>query len=204
MCEAINSGSCADNLLKKNSGKMVHSRWLTTANRILRSFVFSLEPAENLLILVNFTLRVYAPMWIATKTKLLCIYGAKHLHQTDKLSRYVKGNWSEVIVNEAPLTKFLKQTDVAPCVWQGNLERERCIKIITESAAALPKEEKDSFFSSSRQGYILTSLCQQLTRRKNIHSCDTTILIPFLFFIHICFIVFNYLCLLPNDVLQRQ
>nr|CAI5820661.1 unnamed protein product [Callosobruchus analis] len=77
ICEAINSASCADNLLKKNRGKMVQPRWLTAANRIFRLYVSSLEQAENLLILVNFILRVYASMWFAIKTKPH--YGARAL-----------------------------------------------------------------------------------------------------------------------------
>lgn len=97
MCEAISSGSCAENLSKKNPGKMVHSRWLTTGNRILRLYVSSLEPTENLLLLVNFILRVYAPMWFTIKTRPLCIYGAKHLHQTIRLSRYLPDQLKAII-----------------------------------------------------------------------------------------------------------
>lgn len=89
ICRAIDSGSCNDSLAKRNPGKIVHSRWLTMANRILRLYLSSDEPSENLKCLVEFILKVYAPMWFNIKTRPHCIYGSQHLHQTIKLSRYL-------------------------------------------------------------------------------------------------------------------
>ena len=54
-------------------------------------------PTENLLILVNFILKVYAPMWFTIKTQSLSIYGAKHLHRTFMLSRYLPDNLKAII-----------------------------------------------------------------------------------------------------------
>lgn len=36
ICSSISSGICTIDLSKRNPGKQAHSRWLTTANRILR------------------------------------------------------------------------------------------------------------------------------------------------------------------------
>ncbi|CAG4928614.1 unnamed protein product [Colias eurytheme] len=89
ICMAINCGHCSISLSKKNPGKIVHSRWLTMANRLLRLYVSTTSPTENLIHLVTFILNVYAPMWFFIKTKPTCIYGAKHLHKTIILSRYL-------------------------------------------------------------------------------------------------------------------
>lgn len=97
MCQAINSGFCSQALSKRNPGKMVHSRWLTTANRILRLYVSSAEPSDKLLILTNFIIKVYAPMWFSIKTQPLCIHGARHLHKTIQLSRYLTDDLRNIV-----------------------------------------------------------------------------------------------------------
>ena len=45
---AVVSGECSPDLARRNPGKMVHSRWLTTANRLLRLYVSEESPSENL------------------------------------------------------------------------------------------------------------------------------------------------------------
>lgn len=97
ICQSINNGSLDENLAKRNPGKIVQSRWLTTANRLLRLYVSTETPSENLRILVTFILTVYAPMWFKIKVEPFCIYGAKHLFETVKLSRYLPVNLKSVI-----------------------------------------------------------------------------------------------------------
>lgn len=97
MCQSINSGFCSQALLKRNPGKLVHSRWLTTANGILRLYVSSAEPSDKLLILSNFIIKVYAPMWFSIKTQPLCIHGARHLHKTIQLSRYLTDDLKKIV-----------------------------------------------------------------------------------------------------------
>lgn len=97
ICKAIDLGHCsqskkqksAKSLSKKNPGKIVHSRWHTMANRLLRLNVSTTSPTEILVHLVTFILKVYSPVWFFIKTKPTCNYGAKHLHQTIVLSRYL-------------------------------------------------------------------------------------------------------------------
>lgn len=97
ICRAIQQGNCNENLAKRNPGKICHSRWLTTANRILRLYMSTETPSRNLLILTHFVLKVYAPMWFNIKTQPSCIIGAKHLHETIKLTRYLPNNLKKVI-----------------------------------------------------------------------------------------------------------
>src|SRR6218665_3229421 len=73
----------------RNPGCLNHSRWLTTANRILLLYVSDKKPSENLKTLVTYIIRVYAPMWFATKAHSSCKDGARHLHQMLVKSRYL-------------------------------------------------------------------------------------------------------------------
>lgn len=76
MCDAIGRGECDERLAKRKPGKICHSRWLTTANSILRLYVATENPSENLATLTEFIIKVYAPMWFRIKTRPKCVYGA--------------------------------------------------------------------------------------------------------------------------------
>ena len=41
---------------------MAHSRWLTTANRILRLYVSTDKPSQALKIIIEYIMKVYAPV----------------------------------------------------------------------------------------------------------------------------------------------
>ena len=82
-------GECGVDLAMRNPGCLNHSRWLTTANRILRLYVSDKKPSENLKTLVTYIIRVYDPMWFAIKTHSSCKDGARHLHQMLVKSRYI-------------------------------------------------------------------------------------------------------------------
>ncbi|XP_061717533.1 uncharacterized protein LOC133525257 [Cydia pomonella] len=97
MCQAISKGECDERLAKRRPGKICHSRWLTTANSILRLYIATENPAKNLKILTEFVIKVYAPMWFRIKTHPSCIHGAKHLFDTIQLSRYLPDKLKKVI-----------------------------------------------------------------------------------------------------------
>lgn len=73
------SGCCSDDLANRDPGKISHARWLTTANRILRVYVSSENPSENLKILTKYIVLVYGPVWFNIKIHHSCLHGAKHL-----------------------------------------------------------------------------------------------------------------------------
>ncbi|CAH0562813.1 unnamed protein product [Brassicogethes aeneus] len=87
ICKAIKSGTCCESVAKRNPGKISHSRWLTTANRILRLYISTINPSENFQILVEFIMKVYAPMWFKIKSKPFIQDGARHLWDAIRLSR---------------------------------------------------------------------------------------------------------------------
>jgi len=89
MFQAVSSGNCSIDLSMRNPGKMAHSRWLTTANRLLRLYIGTKNPSTNLQILTNFVMKVYAPSWFAIKMKPSCTQGARHLFDTVCMSRYL-------------------------------------------------------------------------------------------------------------------
>lgn len=97
ICEAIKSGRCSDNLAKKSPGKMAHSRWLTTANRILRLYISIQNPSENFQLLVEFVMKVYAPMWFRIKSKPFIQDGARHLWDSIRLSRQFPDNIKAIV-----------------------------------------------------------------------------------------------------------
>ena len=97
ICKLVSTGLCDQGLIKRQPGKLVHSRWLTTANRILRLYVSTENPSSSLEGLVKFIMKVYASMWFRIKTKASCVYGAKHFFDTIQLSRYLPQDLKDVI-----------------------------------------------------------------------------------------------------------
>ncbi|CAH0547286.1 unnamed protein product [Brassicogethes aeneus] len=86
---AVTSGECSQHLSNLQPGPISHSRWLTTASRILRLYISSKKPTENLITLATYIVKVYAPVWFAIKTKPRCWDGARHLWKIIYLSRYL-------------------------------------------------------------------------------------------------------------------
>ena len=60
MCKAVESGQCLDDLALQKSGPVVHSKWLTTTNRLLQLYVATANPSKNLVELVTYVMTVYA------------------------------------------------------------------------------------------------------------------------------------------------
>ena len=82
MCCSVSNGNCSEGLTRQNPGKMPHSRWLTTANRILRLNISTKKPEQSLQLLVKFIVQVYVPVWFAIKTTPSCKDDAKHVWLT--------------------------------------------------------------------------------------------------------------------------
>ena len=97
MCKAVSSGTCSIEMSRREPGTLSHARWLTAANRLLRLYVSTLHPCENLVTLVTYILKVYAPMWFSIKAHSSCKDGAGHLWQTINNSRYLSDKLKAVI-----------------------------------------------------------------------------------------------------------
>ena len=70
-----------------NPEKIAHSRWLTTANHILRLYVSTVEPSQTLKIIVEYITKVHVPVWFAIKNTSSSRNGAFHLFKTIELTR---------------------------------------------------------------------------------------------------------------------
>ena len=97
IANAVSCGECSPALTQRQPGTLNHSRWLTTANRVLRLYVATSEPSEQLKTLSTYIVRVYIPMWFCIKTKPSCKDGARHLWKTIYLSRYLSPELKRVI-----------------------------------------------------------------------------------------------------------
>ena len=78
-CQAITSGHISDSLSCRIIGPVNHSRWLTSAIRMLRLYMNSDDPSNELKRLVNYIVMVYAPMWFSIRYKSSRTEGARHL-----------------------------------------------------------------------------------------------------------------------------
>lgn len=97
LCQVVSTGFCTLELANRQPGKMVHSRCLTTANRILRFYVSSPNPSENLQFLVKYVVKVYAPIWFLIKQHSSFKDGSKHIFQLIILSRFLPGNLKSIV-----------------------------------------------------------------------------------------------------------
>ncbi|GBO20666.1 hypothetical protein AVEN_38548-1, partial [Araneus ventricosus] len=64
---AVKSGSSPEDLSVHEPGPLSHSRWLTTANRILRLYLSIENPTDEHKILVSFIPKSYMPVWVHIK-----------------------------------------------------------------------------------------------------------------------------------------
>ncbi|GBM66130.1 hypothetical protein AVEN_198567-1 [Araneus ventricosus] len=79
ICLAISRGECYSDLALRKPGPVAQSRWVTTAGRILRLYVATEKPSDNLIILATYIMKVYAPAWSHVKTKPAITEGARHI-----------------------------------------------------------------------------------------------------------------------------
>lgn len=97
MCQAISVGLCDTRISNRNPGKLAHSRWVTTANRLLRLYISRKNPSPSLRTLAEYIMNVYAPMWFHIKSHQSCKDGAKHLWRTIQLSRYLNKELKDIV-----------------------------------------------------------------------------------------------------------
>lgn len=79
MITAIRSGEISEDLLRKKPGPMSMARWLTTASRICRLYVTTVQPSKELYSLTHFIVCSYGPTWFSIKCRPRCTEGPKHL-----------------------------------------------------------------------------------------------------------------------------
>lgn len=67
--------------------ELAHARWLICESRILRLYVATVNPSENLVSLATYVVKIYTPVWFTIKKNNLCSDGARNLWHLIQLSR---------------------------------------------------------------------------------------------------------------------
>jgi hypothetical protein len=106
ICRAVSSGVFPVELANRTPGKMAHSRWVTTANRILRLYVATIEPLADLRLLAEFIMRVYAQSWFEIKRLPTVANGPHHLHGMIKKCSYLPNNYKKNCFRRDPKKCF--------------------------------------------------------------------------------------------------
>jgi len=84
----------------------VQSRWLTTASRILRYYISSKKPTEELRLSATYIARVYAFVWFSIKKFPNISEGSKHLWKVIELSRFLPPEARRVIEETIQFNAF--------------------------------------------------------------------------------------------------
>ncbi|GBN98614.1 hypothetical protein AVEN_8127-1 [Araneus ventricosus] len=71
ICLEISHGECYSDLALRNPDPVAHSRWLTTAGRILRLYVVTEKPSDNFIILATYIMKIYATCLVPCQDKAL-------------------------------------------------------------------------------------------------------------------------------------
>ncbi|GBM63652.1 hypothetical protein AVEN_206875-1 [Araneus ventricosus] len=69
ICLPISRSECYSDLTLRKPGPVVHSRWLTIAGRILRLYVVTEKPSDNLIILATYIMKVYGTCMVGSMSR---------------------------------------------------------------------------------------------------------------------------------------
>lgn len=75
---------------------MAHSRWVTTANRILRLYVSTTIPSEGLKLITNYVVKVYAPSWFNIKKNHQAIHGPRLIHDMIRMCSFLPSEYKKL------------------------------------------------------------------------------------------------------------
>ena len=95
---AVQSGSLDPSLATKIPGKLHNARWLTLANRILRLYLSTLNPSEELCNLVHFLINFYVPAWFHVKEHWRSVDGSRNLHFIATLLKQLPSSMRDVVI----------------------------------------------------------------------------------------------------------
>lgn len=97
LAKAVSDGFCPEDLANMKPGQIVHSRWLTKASRLLRLYVATNSPSENLKALAIYIMKVYVPMYFNVKFYSSVIYGSVLLFKFIQSTQYLPATLREIV-----------------------------------------------------------------------------------------------------------
>ncbi|GBM66146.1 hypothetical protein AVEN_68276-1 [Araneus ventricosus] len=95
-CTAISSGVGSSDIATNQPDKLNLALCLTTANGILRLYISTSNPLNELITLVLFILRFHAPSWLRIKVYHSIKDGARHLLHFISSSRYLPKKYCDI------------------------------------------------------------------------------------------------------------
>jgi hypothetical protein len=104
-------------------GPNSHTRWLTTACRVLRLYYSTRHPTKEL-ILVTLIMKVYIPSSFHIKVHNRCINGPQHIYNIIKLSRYLPIKYSKIIDEVIQNNGYLWKSENILLAMLGDTSRE--------------------------------------------------------------------------------
>ncbi|KAI5694093.1 hypothetical protein M8J75_010588 [Diaphorina citri] len=142
---AISTGDFPTTLSNRSPGKMAHSRWLTTANRILRLYASTENPSAELKLLAEYVTKVYAPAWFNIKTKPKATQGVRHLHDIIKRCSFLPEEYKSFVFNVIQRNAFFAHSEnvlVAMLEDERPYVRELALRRIMKARSLTKKPEK--------------------------------------------------------------
>lgn len=97
ICIAVQSGHITESLARRSQGNLHNARWLTRANRILRLYVSTPDPSNNLKEVVNIILNLYAPGWFYIKSHPKATDGARIFFHLITLAKELKPDHRKIV-----------------------------------------------------------------------------------------------------------
>lgn len=106
-CDGTWSGSDAC----RSPGALCHSRWLTFANRLLRLYASTSCPSAELVHLVTYVIRVYAPSWFAIRRRPSITFGSYHFLAMLTSSNYLEATLRRVVHNRLRANSYFAHSE---------------------------------------------------------------------------------------------
>lgn len=97
IAEAVSNGRCPISLANIKPGPVGHSRWITRASRLLRVYIATKDPSENLKVLARYIMKVYVPMYFNVKYYSSAVYGSALLGKFIQWTQYMPNHLRAII-----------------------------------------------------------------------------------------------------------
>ena len=65
----ISTGNISESLSNRSPGKLGYARWLTTANRVLRVYIYNAIPTYDMVTICKYIVNVYSRTWFSIKAR---------------------------------------------------------------------------------------------------------------------------------------
>lgn len=183
ICCAISKGVLSEQLKKRKIGPICHSRWTTTANRILRVYVSDEEPSDILKTIAEFIVKVYAPAMFAIKHKSSMVYGPIHLAQIVKSSQFLPPVYRGIVNNNIAINGYFAHPEHITLALLNDEDENIRLKgwnSILTARENIPEEESIRHFRIPEINFSCTSYLNLIDYEKAVHT-NPPILIDFPF-----------------------